>query len=415
MHTRTLLDWLAAAIFALGLVHLGFLAWSGWSLADAESDAFRLAGDLWAAGENPYGPRFAEEAAAQGVAETAWRKPPGWFVFASASSLPGAGAGEALWKALTAVLLLAATFLNIVALRNMTGRTRLIHTNAPVATLLRKTPVSRLFAFHAGLAMTALAAPSLALGQSSVLVYFGASLLAAAATQKRTAVGAVGLALLLLDPAIGLALAAALAFTAYGRRVIAAGGLLSFLLAAPALAITPAPDILASLFSGAGDADGATGLAAVASALGGADMGALFYQLLALIAVCAIGLMGGKRTPAPRTIDMMMIALAAIMLFAPLQIGDHAFVGAVVLYTACLPRPANVIAAAGVILIWRPGSALYAAFSSADAASQTLHASLYTSLGAAILLAAMLWAFLTRGVPVSRRGASTPYAFARGR
>ena len=413
MQTRTLLDWLAAAIFALGLVHFGMQAWSGWRLAHPPSDAFRLAGELWAAGENPYGPRFAEEAAAHGLAGTAWLKPPGWFAFASAASLLDDRTAALLWAVFNAILLLAASLLNIAALRRMNGRTQLIRIHAPVASLLRRTPVSRLLAFHAGFAMTALGAPALALGQSSVLIYFGASLLAAAATRKRAALGAVGLALLLLEPSVGLAVAAALAFTAYGRRVIAAGGLLSFLLAAPALAIAPAPDILASLFAGAAtrSAEGAMGLAAVAEALGGADMGALFYELLALIAVCAVGLMGKRRAPAPRTIDMIMIALAAIMLFAPLQTGDHALVGAVVLYTACLPRPAGVVAAAGALLIWSPGSALHAAFSTAATASPAL----YASLGAAILFSAMLWAFLPRGVPGSGQGAAPPYALARGR
>ncbi len=395
-----MLTCLAPAAFLAGMAHLAWLAGAHWT---APADAFRLlwlAGDFWTSGGNPYTDEFSAVAAAQGVApeNALWMAGPNWFPLAALFSLFDPLAASRGWFFFQAALLLGASALNVAAFRNMAAQSTLFG-DTELAARLKELSFLTLFLLHAGFILTAGATGSaLAFSGASAPVYFGASLLLYGAAAKHDLAGAGGVALLLLKPSIGLLLIAALGLSAYGRRAVVLGGIFSFLMAVPVLAVTPGVDIAAALVSAGGEptnAATATGLSRLLAAIGAPDLGAVFYVLLALAAVCAAGLAGRKRTRALKPVDNLMIAIAATLALAPLGAPDFLLMGLLLLYAAALRPPLGAGLIAAAFLVWRAGDLPGFGF---------LEGSLYASLGAAAMVSALAGAafFSPQPAPVRR-------------
>ena len=173
--------------------------------------------------------------------------------------------------------------------------------------------------------------------------------------------GAIGLAIVMLKPQIGLVVVAASAFTGWGRRVILAAGVISFLLAVPAFLITPVFPMLADYMGGVSQyislpvnqPQWTTGLRHAVWAAGGEDVGMLIYLSLALIFVAVTAAWGVLRAKQLMAVDYIMAAIAAVLFFATFHGNDFVLAGVLLLYCAALsPFPA-ALAVSAMLLIWR--------------------------------------------------------------
>lgn len=399
---KPLLTYLAPAAFLAGMAHLSWLAGAHWAVPGDDFRLLWLAGDFWTAGGNPYTEEFAQTAAEKfaDIGDVLWLAGPNWFPVAAFFSLFDPLTGARGWFFFNAALLLGASALNVAAFRKMAAQSALFGETEFASCLKSLSPLT-LFLLHAGfITLTEAVGGAFALGAASPLVYFGASLLLYGAAAKHDLAGAGGVALVMLQPPIGLILIAALGLSAYGRRAIVLGGILAFLMAVPVLAVTPGVDIATALIAGAGQnpsgsTETAAGLRALLSTAGAPDLGAMFYFLLALAAVSAAGLAGRKRARALKPVDNLMIAAGAALAIAPLHTPDFVLAGLLLLYAAALRPPLGAGLIAAAFLIWRAGD--LPGFGALDGG-------VYASLGAAAIFALLIGAsfFSPAPMPVRR-------------
>ena len=405
--TRALAIRLAPLIFAAGLAHLGFQIWKHWDVVTLDFRFFWLAGDFWTKGESPYSAQYAAEAASrfQSLRGAIWYYTPNWFPLAAIFSLADPLTASRSWLAANAVLLLASAALNAAAFRSLRAASSLADFNAPTASFVEALPPRALFFLFAGaMALSQAAGNTLHLGQSSMLIYFGASLLTFGAVRGRLSPGAVGLAILMLKPQIGILICAGLVFSAYGRRAIALAALASIAMAAPAFIATPPDQLVADFARGVGlytdqlynMPPAVTGLRHLVWVGGGVDMGSAFYLMLALAFACAFGLGGAMRREPLKTADLIAAAIAIAVMTSPLHVYDFTLLGAIALYAAALPPPAGAVAISAFALLWRAGNLPHPDI--LDSAAVTYYpGSAYASVAAMMIAGALVFSLREKG------------------
>lgn len=396
----------APLVFAAGLAHLLYQIWKHWEIVTLDFRFFWLAGEFWLGGESPYGADFAAEAAAQfGITRGAiWYYPPNWFPLAAIFSLADPLTASRMWSIANAAMLLGACRLNVAAFCAMRITSGLVDLKSPIAQVLFALPPRTLFFLFTGLMAPAQATGNtLHLGQCSMLIYFGASLLMLGAVRSRLVPAAAGLAILMLKPQIGVLVCAGLVFTAFGRRAISAAAAISILAAAPAFISTPSPEFLEAFAGGLaryGDQaynmpPAVTGLRHLVWVAGGADMGSAFYLILTLVLISAFGLFAQlRRAPSPAA-DFIAVAIAVTAAASPLHVYDLTILGAVALCAVSAPLPSGAVSLAAFALLWRAGNLPHpASFTEGDI---TYYAgSAYASLAALAIAGAV--AFSSRGI-----------------
>ncbi|OFX01962.1 MAG: hypothetical protein A3E78_01825 [Alphaproteobacteria bacterium RIFCSPHIGHO2_12_FULL_63_12] len=386
---------LAPLLFAAGAGHLLFQIWKHWDVVTLDFRFFWLAGDFWLNGGNPYDASYAAAAEAQfGIERGAiWYYPPNWFALAALLSLPDPLSASRLWLIVNAGLLLGGGALNVMAFRALRGAAG---AQSLITKFLDALPASSLyFLFTGAVALSQAAGNSLHLGQSSILVYFGASLLLSGAARGRLVLAGAGLAILMLKPQIGALVCAGLIFTPFGRRTIAMAALASIAIAAPVFIATPPAEFLGAFAEGvARYTDQAynmppavTGLRHLAWIFGAPDMGSLFYLLLALLLISAASLAAGLRRGELKTTDFIILSIAIAAAASPLHVYDLILLAALALPAISLPLPAGALALSALALSWRAGNL---PFPESLSEGVTYYAgSFYASLSAGAIAAAV--------------------------
>lgn len=407
---RTLAIRLAPLVFAAGLAHLGFQIFKHWNLVTLDFRFFWLAGDFWLSGQNPYGADYAAEAAARFDIERGaiWYYAPNWFPLAAILSLPDPLAASRIWLFCNAALLLAASGLSVASFRAMRGKSLFIDPRSEIAAFLYALPDRTLFfTLAGGLALTQAAGNTLHLGQCSILIYFGASLLIFGAATSRLAPAAAGLAILMLKPQIGVLVGAALIASKFGRRTIAVAAIATILAAAPAFIATSPAHLFADLAGGIAQysdqaynmAPAVTGLRHLAWIAGGPDFGPAFYMGLAIALVASVAFLSALKPAAFSPADLAATAITIAIATVPLHVYDLTLLGAVALLAMSIPRPASALALAAFALAWRAGNL-------PPPAAAALHnvvyypGGLYASLAAIAIAGAMMFSI---GVGRARR------------
>ena len=184
---RTALTWLAPLAFVMGLAHLGYQAVKHWDVVTLDLRFFWLAGEFWREGLSPYNTDFATAAAEQfNITKGAiWYYTPNWFFISVLLSELSPLAASRVVLFVNALLLLGASILNVAAYRSLLKTSALIDRKAAFTKLLASLPLWAVFGLHAGfMALSQAAGNSLHLGQSSILIYFGASMLVFALPSK---------------------------------------------------------------------------------------------------------------------------------------------------------------------------------------------------------------------------------------
>lgn len=389
---RNIMNVLAPIAFIAGLTHLIFQLVTHWSVIAPNSQMIWLAGQSWTIGASPY------------QADLAWRPMPGWMPIASFLSLMDPLLASRVLMVVTTGLMLGASALNVSAFYSFKDRTVLVSENKLTDFFRNQSPVT-LFFFHASfIALSQSAAFGLHLGGAPALVYFGVSLLIWSAVRKRELSGGASLCILFFVPTVAILIMPALALSAYGRRVIALGVLATFIVSAPALAVTPAPDMISAIINSHQSLpEYSTGLRHFMFLVGAPDLGTIFYTLLALAVTCAIGLTGRNSNPRLKTIDNLMAALAVILVIAPLEPAYFLLVGSVLLYGAGLRPPLGAIALLAALLFWRGSN-----FPGIPIADINAMASFYVSIGALTLALTLLLSSINAPRPSHRSSPHPP-------
>jgi len=193
----------------VALLGLVYLAPKGISISGVGGMDFRdiwVAGQIWAAGEDPYGSSFAAEyLAAFGYDRgEIWLYPPYWYPIAAPLGLFSFSVANSVWKAINFLLLIGGIHLTARALAD-------------------DTRVEYITLFFAGINFACfLRATSLALsiGQTSILVFFGFSIMIYGILKGRSFALIVGLLFLSLKPQIGVVAFAAVVALRQHRWVI---------------------------------------------------------------------------------------------------------------------------------------------------------------------------------------------------
>ncbi len=408
---------LAPAVFAAGLAHLAFQIVKHWDVVTLDFRFFWLAGEFWTSGLSPYDEAYAAQADAQfGVTQGGiWYYAPNWLPLAAVMSIPDALTASRIWLMTNAGMLLGGCAFSVAAYRKMSIASPVFCAGSRIGRLLTALPDRTLYFLLAGAAALAQAsANTLHLGQCSILVFFGASMLIYAAAASRLFLAAAALALVMLKPQIGILICAGLAFTPFGRRTVALAAVISILAAAPVFAFTPMPDFAADFAGGVAQytdqpyntPPAVTGLRHLAWTAGAADMGSAFYLLLALALVVTAGIHASTGRITFQTTDFIAAAIAIAAMASPLHVYDLTLLAPIALYAFALPAPAAAVSLASFAVILRAGNLPYPAGLLRDGITY-YPGSLHASLAAIAIAAAVIWS-----AAEARRGALTPIAVA---
>ena len=396
---------LAPLMFAFGAAHLVYQIWQHWNAPVLDFRFFWLAGDIWAQGETPYSETFARRAADEfGIlVGAAWYYPPNWILPTALLSLFEPLTSSRLWLIINCLMLTAASALNVMVFRSLHRKSALFRFSSPVSQSLGGLHPALIFGLHFGfIAAMQATGNTLHLGQSSMLIYLGASLIAYGAVLRGSYSGAIGVAIVMLKPQIGILMVIALGVSAYGRRIIVLGAILSFLIAAPALLITPMPDILSAMATTTTQYNdhpynlpaAMTGLTHILWALGDNASGAILYIFAGIVWICALTLITTLK-PRVQTIDRVIIAAVVLLAATPLHIYDFTLLGVILLPVLRLRGAYSFISAAAIICIWRAGN-LPQIESLTERAAVYYPGSLYVSIGAVLLLGCITMAVIRR-------------------
>lgn len=189
-----------------------------------------LAGKIWASGQDPYGPLFAQEYHENFhlTLDTFWVYPPYWYPIALPFGLLSFQIAATIWKASNFLLLVGATHLIATTLADVTRR-------------------GYWSIFLSGIVfvccMQATAA-TLYIGQTSILTYFGLGAIAFGVSKERVLLIIIGLVFLALKPQIGVVAFSAIAAVRRFRWTLFPAAAVCLLATAP---IAMSGDYIASI------------------------------------------------------------------------------------------------------------------------------------------------------------------------
>jgi hypothetical protein len=333
---------------AFGLAGFAYLAQKSVLSGDPEIDFKYLwfAGKLWNAGINPYSEEFVRQGAAlfeHTHALQGWLYPPSWWALSAGLAVFDLETAVLVWRSLGALLVLAGTWLLVEAAR-------------PALAVSRVAAAGLVLGYTACMQATPMA---LALGQTSLLVYFGAACLAFGMLRERRAFVVAGLAVLLLKPQVGVIAVAVLAASPARRIAVAQALALSALLAVPAFWIAGVVPTVsgyarelalhASLEVNA--PPNTTGIRHLAFDVFGADLSAAAASALGLAVALGVSLALGRTAARPA----LVLTIAGVLALAPLH--EYDLVLAAPLVAVCLsteiPDALRWVFAAGLLVVFR--------------------------------------------------------------
>jgi hypothetical protein len=202
-----------ATIAVLGIAYAATKSISIHGESGLDFKSIWLAGKMWAAEENPYGPKFLSEFNEYfhfTLPEAYWVYPPYWYPIATSMSYWSFPIANSIWKAVNFALLIGATHLIARALAEVTREkyAPIFFSGIGYACFMRETTIT------------------LFNGQTSVFVYFGLAAVFYGILRNRSHFVVIGLVFLALKPQIGVvAFAAIFMLRQFRWTVPVAGGI----------------------------------------------------------------------------------------------------------------------------------------------------------------------------------------------
>ena len=199
---------------------------------------FWVAGRMWADGRNPYGSDYlgtASKLIADGHIPEVWAYPPNWWPISSALGLLEIVRANLLWSLTGVALCFASSFLIASAFRWAHQST-----SHPVRDLLVGAGAALPLIHFFGTSALEATSLTLAIGQTSLLIYFGIAALLYGIARGSRLICAIALSIIFLKPHIGLPFAALfLVYNSWSRQALVLAAAVSVIMAAPALWIDP--------------------------------------------------------------------------------------------------------------------------------------------------------------------------------
>lgn len=323
-----------------------------------------VAGDMWHAGINPYGPTYLAHGEANidvGHVPVLWPYPPTWWVFATPLGALDLNTANVVWNIFGLGIVIAMCGLLTSAFTTaFPERSQMLaeFTGGQIYIPL----FSVLFFLLAILEATAIL---FSVGQTTLVAGLGITLMLWGRVSGRFFFDALGLTLVLLKPQIGAPFVVLyLLFDAQSRKVVLMAILLSVLLTLPSL--FTAPGTILDFFRNLAAYDGftianlpqsMTGLRLIIWEFTGLDIGSSAATVITLVIILALCYGPTRLT---RAIDanehswqVFGLASAAIVALAPLHIYDFVLLAAPLALLFRGRIVSILFAGLGALLIWR--------------------------------------------------------------
>lgn len=323
-----------------------------------------VAGDMWHAGINPYGPTYLAHGEANidvGHVPVLWPYPPTWWVFATPLGALDLNTANVVWNIFGLGIVIAMCGLLTSAFTTaFPARSQMLaeFTGGQIYV-----PVfSVLFFLLAILEATAIL---FSVGQTTLIAGLGITLMLCGRVSGRFFFDAVGLTLVLLKPQIGAPFVVLyLLFDAQSRKVVLMAILLSVLLTLPSL--FTAPGTILDFFRNLAAYDGftianlpqsMTGLRLIIWEFTGLDIGSSAATVITLVIILALCYGPTRLTRAndanEHSWQVFGLASAAIVALAPLHIYDFVLLAAPLALLFRGRIVSTLFAGLGALLIWR--------------------------------------------------------------
>lgn len=323
-----------------------------------------VAGDMWHAGINPYGPTYLAHGEANidvGHVPVLWPYPPTWWVFATPLGALDLNTANVVWNIFGLGIVIAMCGLLTSAFTTaFPERSQMIaeFTGGQIYVPL----FSVLFFLLAILEATAIL---FSVGQTTLVAGLGITLMLWGRVSGRFFFDALGLTLVLLKPQIGAPFVVLyLLFDAQSRKVVLMAILLSVLLTLPSL--FTAPGTILDFFRNLAAYDGftianlpqsMTGLRLIIWEFTGLDIGSTAATVITLVIILALCYGPTRLTRASDANEhgwqVFGLASAAIVALAPLHIYDFVLLAAPLALLFRGRVVSTLFAGLGALLIWR--------------------------------------------------------------
>lgn len=307
-----------------------------------------LAGELWLEGLTPYSDAFAEkglqEFPDQNHAQS-FSYPPNWFFISAALALFPHDAAAWLWRALSAGLAISATAMMWRAAQG--GGT---YFSIPFAASL------------AYVCLMSAAAITLALGQTSFLILFGAALIFFGASRENQAALIAGIVILMLKPQIGAPVSAFLLVQHGGWKTVGAAAAIKLVMTAPAFIVSGPAELITGFLQqlsiyGRVDVNFAasmTGLRHLVFLISGADLSSVMIDAFEIILAALFGLAIRLKNHSPGAKTPALVALwAGILFLTPLHTYDLVLAAPLLVFSLTMNGWRQWVLWAGLALIFR--------------------------------------------------------------
>lgn len=365
-----LIDAAFAGFFVVGLFYLLFKTYQVSSVATYDFKYIWLAGKLWLQGVNPYTAEYAEFARQninQGHVPSMWVYPPNFYIPAILSGLTPVNLSSILWNVAGVVMIIASSALLTAAALPISIKT-LPDTGFLRLVRKRLTSPLNLFFIHLGLMATLQAtAITLSVGQTSILIYFGVSLLLYGLKKNFKWTSGIGLAITFLKPQIGAIVLIVILLHKTNWMMFVRAAIVSAAISLPAFIQSPLVifDWLRNVhrydgYAVANMPQSTTGLRNVFWDLFSSDIGNMTSMIASLIVIggLCITLKYLRRgmeaqSEAQHTAKMIIISSIAILALAPLHIYDFVLFGIVLLTLMTMSGMNLIFTGIGAFLLWR--------------------------------------------------------------
>lgn len=369
-----------AACIAILVISISYLIFKTYQVSDRPGFDFKyiwLAGDLWLEGANPYGSEYMHEGElriSQGHVPIMWVYPPSWWPIATPFGFLDLYSANVVWNTANIILIIiTSAMLSSLAVRNFSScRKSDQNRSGKLQTFLVFCPLVFLIATLEATGIL------FSVGQTTLLICLGVTMMLWGRIHNIIWVGALGLALVMLKPQIGLPFALLSVFDKIGRKTIFPAILISAGFAAPAFIQTPTVllDFLDNLLAYDGFTDAnlpqsMTGARLLIWELSAIDIGNIKATVLTLVAISMLCL-GPTRVTYANDPDIMSwkvfaLSTAVIIAFAPLHIYDFVLIVVALPFLVSVKWPERTVAITGMLMIWRSENlAALTAFHSQD-------------------------------------------------
>jgi hypothetical protein len=356
-------DCLLFGMFVVGIAYLIAKAIQVSGHAGYDFKFIWLAGESWRRGINPYTAEYyslGKQLVVSGHIPDLWVYPPNWYLPAVLIALAKLKSASVIWSFANIGMLLAASALLTAALplQRFENAPRNLH--FALARQYLEARWNVFFLHFWAIAVLEPTALTLSVGQTSILVYFGTSLLLYGLAKNHQLASVLGLSIVLLKPQIAAVICIALVMSQTHRMLLVKAAAVSVAMSLPAFILAPTAgfDFLANLSRydymwSASWPQSTTGFRHLLWTVSGLDPGNLVSMVVAILVMAGLAWTHIRLWPAADGVGPVTLAVAVTIAVAPLHFYDMVLAG-ILLFLLAQARALDMgIGCLGAALLWR--------------------------------------------------------------